>query len=182
MRRKKRSSATSTTGDKVFLGTGCGEPQYLISALVNYVRCNPKAFFGLELIHIWTLGAAPYTDEEFKDNFRLDSFFIGDSTRKAVNRGMADYTPVSFSEVPSLFRKEIIPIDVALIQTSPPDKHGYMSMGISVDIVKAATEKASLIIAQVNSLMPVVHGDGFINIKDVDFIISHDRALAGVYS
>ena len=164
-------------GDRVFLGTGCGEPQYLISALVNYAKSNPKAFFGLELIHIWTLGAAPYTDEEFKDNFRLDSFFIGDSTRKAVNRGMADYTPISFSEVPRLFRKEIIPIDVALIQTSPPDKHGYMSLGISVDIVKAATEKASLIIAQVNSLMPIVHGDGFINIKDVDFVISHDEPL-----
>ena len=164
-------------GDRVFLGTGCGEPQYLISALVNYTKSNPKAFFGLELIHIWTLGAAPYTDEEFKDNFRLDSFFIGDSTRTAVNRGMADYTPISFSEVPRLFRKEIIPIDVALIQTSPPDKHGYMSLGISVDIVKAATEKASLIIAQVNSLMPIVHGDGFINIKDVDFVISHDEPL-----
>ena len=90
---------------------------------------------------------------------------------------MADYTPISFSEVPRLFRKEIIPIDVALIQTSPPDKHGYMSLGISVDIVKAATEKASLIIAQVNSLMPIVHGDGFINIKDVDFVISHDEPL-----
>ena len=71
---------------------------------VNYIKSNPKAFFGLELIHVWTLGAVPYTDEEFMDNFTLDSLFIGDSTRKAINRCMADYTPASFSEVPSLFR------------------------------------------------------------------------------
>ena len=164
-------------GDRIFIGTGCGEPQYLVQALVNYVKSKPKALFDTELIHVWSLGIAPYTDEKFQDNFRLDSFFIGDSTRNAVNRGDADYTPVPLSAVPGLFRREIIPIDVALIQTSLPDKHGYMSLGISVDIVKAATEKASLIIAQVNSHMPRVQGDGFINIKDVDFIIPHDEPL-----
>lgn len=164
-------------GDKIFIGTGCGEPQYLVSALVNFVGSNPKAFFGIELIHVWTLGAAPYIDEKFRDNFRIDSFFISEGTRNAINRGAADYTPISLSAVPGLIRREIIPIDVALIQTSPPDKHGYMSLGISVDIVKAATEKASLIVAQINSHMPRTQGDGFINIKDVDFIIPHDEPL-----
>jgi acyl-CoA hydrolase len=164
-------------GDKIFIGTGCGEPQYLVQALVNFVGSNPKAFFGIELIHVWTLGAAPYVDEKFRDNFRIDSFFISDGTRNAINKGTADYTPISLSAVPGLIRREIIPIDVALIQTSPPDKHGYMSLGISVDIVKAATQKASLIVAQINSHMPRTQGDGFINIKDVDFIIPYDEPL-----
>jgi acyl-CoA hydrolase/GNAT superfamily N-acetyltransferase len=164
-------------GDSIFIGTGCGEPQYLVLALVNYVKSHPKAFFDAERIHVWTLGVAPYTDERLQENFRLDSFFIGDSTRNAVNRGRADYTPIFLSAVPELFRREIIPIDVALIQTSSPDKHGYMSLGISVDIVKAATEKASLVIAQANSAMPRVQGDGFINIRDVDFIVPHNEPL-----
>jgi len=164
-------------GDKIFIGTGCGEPQYLVQAMVNFVSSNPKAFFGIDLIHVWTLGAAPYLDEKFRDNFRIDSFFISEGTRNAINRGAADYTPISLSAVPGLFRREIIPIDVALIQTSPPDKHGYMSLGISVDLVKAATQKASMIVAQINSHMPRTQGDGFINIKDVDFIIPHDEPL-----
>jgi acyl-CoA hydrolase len=164
-------------GDRIFIGTGCGEPQYLVQALVNYVRSNPKAFFDAELIHVWTLGVAPYTDEKFQENFRLDSFFVGDSTRKSVNRGAADYTPIFLSAVPDLFRRKIIPIDVALVQTSLPDKHGYVSLGISIDIVKSATEKATLVIAQVNSKMPRTHGDGFINMEDIDFIIPHDEPL-----
>jgi acyl-CoA hydrolase/RimJ/RimL family protein N-acetyltransferase len=164
-------------GDRIFIGTGCGEPQYLVQALVNYVKNNPKAFFDAELIHVWTLGVAPYTDEKFQENFRLDSFFVGDSTRNAVNRGAADYTPIFLSSVPELFRKGIIPIDVALIQTSLPDKHGYVSLGISIDVVKAATEKATVVIAQVNLNMPRTHGDGFINIKDIDFLISHHEPL-----
>ena len=164
-------------GDKIFIGTGCGEPQYLVQAMVNFVSGNPKAFFGIELIHVWTLGTAPYLDDKFRDNFRIDSFFISEGTRNAINRGAADYTPISLSAIPGLFRREIIPIDLALIQTSPPDKHGYMSLGISVDIVKAATQKASLIVAQINSHMPRTQGDGFINIKDVDFIIHQDEPL-----
>ncbi|HWQ18447.1 MAG TPA: GNAT family N-acetyltransferase [Methanotrichaceae archaeon] len=164
-------------GDRIFIGTGCGEPQYLVQALVNYVQKNPKAFFGAELIHVWTLGVAPYTDIKFKENFRLDSFFVGDSTRNAVNKGMADYTPIFLSAVPALFKKAAIPIDVALIQTSLPDKHGFLSLGVSVDIVKAATEVASLVVAQVNSNMPRIQGDGFLNIKDVDYIIHHDEPL-----
>jgi acyl-CoA hydrolase/RimJ/RimL family protein N-acetyltransferase len=164
-------------GDRIFIGTGCGEPQYLVSALVDYVKGHPKAFFDAELIHVWTLGVAPYTDEKFQENFRLDSFFVGDSTRNSVNRGDADYTPIFLSSVPDLFRRELVPVDVALIQTSLPDKHGYLSLGISIDIVTAAVEKADVVIAQVNSNMPRTHGDGFINIKDIDFVIPHDEPL-----
>ncbi|MBM3235217.1 GNAT family N-acetyltransferase [Candidatus Poribacteria bacterium] len=164
-------------GDAIFIGTGCGEPQYLVHALMNYVNSHPKAFFDAEVFHVWTLGVAPYTDEKFKHNFRHNSFFIGHHTRNAINEGLADYTPIFLSEVPTLLYRKFVPVDVVLIQTSPPDAHCYMSLGVSVDIVKAAVENASLVIAQVNSNMPRVHGDGFIHLKDVDFIIPHDEPI-----
>ncbi|RLF92698.1 acetyl-CoA hydrolase [Thermococci archaeon] len=164
-------------GDRIFVGTGCGEPVYLINKLVEFVEKSPKAFFDAEVLHIWTLGVAPYTDQKFKQNFRHNAFFIGDNTRQAVNKGVADYTPIFLSEVPSLFQNKIVPIDVAIVQLSPPDKHGYMSYGVSVDVVKAATESADVVIAQVNSYMPRVHGDCFIHIEDVDFVIPHDEKL-----
>ncbi len=164
-------------GDRIFIGTGCGEPQHLVRSLIGYVESHPKAFVDTEVLHVWTLGVAPYTDAKFKQNFRHNSFFIGNNTRDAVNNGLADYTPIFLSRVPELFRRGVIPIDVALIQTSVPDRHGCMSLGVSVDIVKAAVESASLVIAQVNSEMPRVHGDSFIDIKDVDFIVPYDEPL-----
>ncbi|MDD5748991.1 MAG: GNAT family N-acetyltransferase [Actinomycetota bacterium] len=164
-------------GDHLFVGTGCGEPQYLVSALADYVERHPKAFFDTEVIHVWTLGVAPYADEKFKSNFRHNSFFVGDNTREAVNEGFADYTPIFLSQVPDLFYRKFIPIDIAIVQTSPPDGNGYMSLGVSVDITKAAAEVASKVIVQVNSNMPRVHGDTFIHISDVDFIVAHDEPL-----
>jgi acyl-CoA hydrolase/RimJ/RimL family protein N-acetyltransferase len=164
-------------GDRIFVSTGCGEPQYLIRALIDYVESYPKAFFDAEVIQVWTLGVAPYTEQKFEANFRHNSFFVGNDTRKAVNDGLADYTPIFLSQVPELFYRGMIPVNVALVQVSPPDSHGYMSLGVSLDIVKAAVDNASLVIAQVNSNMPRVHGDGFINIEDVDFIIEHDEPL-----
>lgn len=164
-------------GDRIFIGTGCGEPQYLVRALIQYVESNPKAFFDAEVLQVWTLGVAPYTDRKFRYNFRMNSFFIGNNIREAVNNGIADYTPVFLSKVPALFDRKQVPVDVALIQTSLPDDHGYLSLGISVDIVKAAVENASLVIAQINSYMPRIHGDTFINVKDVDFIIHKDEPL-----
>ncbi len=164
-------------GDRIFIGTGCGEPQYLVKAFIQFVSSNPKALFGAEILHIWALGVAPYGDEKFQRNFRYNSFFVGNNTRDAVNRGEADYTPIFLSEVPDLLHQRTIPIDVAMIQTSPPDEHGYLGMGVSVDIVKAAAENASLVIAQVNSSMPHTQGDGFIHLKDVDFIVPYDEPL-----
>jgi len=164
-------------GDRIFIGTGCGEPQYLVRALIDYVQSHPKAFFNAEVFHVWTLGVAPYTDERLRRNFRHNSFFIGNNTRDAINQGLADYTPVFLSQVPGLFYRKLVSIDIALVQTSPPDDHGYMSLGISVDITKAAVENASMVITQVNSHMPRVHGDTFIHINDVDFIIPKDEPL-----
>ena len=164
-------------GDRIFVHTACAEPQYLLRSLVEYIESEPKAVFDAEVLQVWSLGLAPYTQEKYKHNFRHNSFFIGSSTRAAVNSGLADYTPIFLSEIPKLFQRGHVPVDVALIQTSCPDPHGYMSLGISVDIVKAATEKAQTIIVQVNPRMPRVHGDGFIHISDVDYVIYHEEAL-----
>ncbi|RMF08682.1 MAG: acetyl-CoA hydrolase/transferase family protein, partial [Candidatus Neomarinimicrobiota bacterium] len=164
-------------GDRIFIHTACGEPQFLVKSLVDYVERNPKSIFDTEVFHVWTLDVAPYTDPRYQRNFRYNSFFIGNMTREAVNRGLADYTPIFLSKVPGLFRDHLIPIDVALIQTSCPDRFGYMSLGISVDIVKAATENARLVVAQVNHNMPRVHGDGFLHIRDVDFLVPHDEPI-----
>jgi acyl-CoA hydrolase/RimJ/RimL family protein N-acetyltransferase len=164
-------------GDRIFIGTGCGEPQYLVKALINYVESDPKALVDAEVVHVWTLGLAPYTAEKFKSNFRHNSFFVGSNTRESINKGLADYSPVFLSQVPGLFRSKAIRIDVALVQTSPPDMHGNMSLGVSVDIVKAAVEAAPVVIAQVNKNMPRVHGDGFIHITDIDYIIPYDEPL-----
>ncbi len=164
-------------GNRIFVGTGCGEPQHLVRSLLEFVKEQPKAFLDAELINIVTLGVAPYTDEKFQSNFRLNSFFIGDHTRNAVNRGEADYTPIFLSNLPQLIRSERIPLDVALIQTTLPDKDGRLNLGVSVDIVRTAVEKAGIVIAQPNSHMPAINGDGWIRMDDVDYLIPWDEPL-----
>jgi Acetyl-CoA hydrolase len=164
-------------GNRIFVGTGCGEPQHLVRSLLEFVKERPKAFLDAELINIVTLGVAPYTDEKFQSNFRLNSFFIGDHTRNAVNRGEADYTPIFLSNLPQLIRSERIPLDVALIQTTLPDKDGRLNLGVSVDIVRTAVEKAGIVIAQPNSHMPAINGDGWIRMDDVDYLIPWDEPL-----
>lgn len=164
-------------GDRIFIGTGCGEPQHLVNSLIQYVKSHPKAFYDAEVLQVWNLGVSPYNDERFRDTFRWNSFFIGKNMRDAVNSGVADYTPIFLSSVPELFLKKRILVDVALVQTSLPDAHGYMSLGISVDIVKAAAENASLVIAQINSSMPRVQGDSFLHMDDVDFVVPYEEPL-----
>ena len=112
------------------------------------MESHPDAFFDTEVFNVGIFGVVPYTNEKFKRNFRHNSLFIGNNTRDAVNKGLADYTPLFFSKTPKAFYDELVPIDMALIQTSPPDEHGYMSLGISVDITKAAVDKAAMVIAQ----------------------------------
>jgi len=164
-------------GHHIFVTSGCGEPQYLVSAMTKHVESNPKAFVDAEIIQVYSLGIAPYTDAKYKSNFRHNSFFIGNNTRDPVNTGAADYTPISLSDIPGLINSGMVPIDIALIQTSLPDEHGFLSLGVNVDMVKAATDKASLVIAQVNLHMPRVHGDGFVHISEVNYIIPHDVPL-----
>jgi acyl-CoA hydrolase/GNAT superfamily N-acetyltransferase len=126
---------------------------------------------------VLTLGVAPYADERFQSNFRHNSFFVGPNTRGPVNAGLADYTPIFLSQVPDLFHRRFMSIDVALIQTSLPDHHGFLNLGISVDIVKAAAKSASLVIAQMNRNMPRVQGDGFLHVDEVDFLVHADEPL-----
>lgn len=164
-------------GDRIFIGTGCGEPQYLVRALFNFLESHPGAFYETEVFQIWALGVATRMEEKFGRFFRHNYFFVGENIREVVNEGLADYTPVFLSKVPELFSRRIIPIDVALVQTSPPDERGYMTFGVSVDIVKSAVQHASLVVAQVNSHMPRVHGDGFIHLDEVDFIVLQDEPL-----
>ncbi len=164
-------------GDRIFVSTACGEPQFLLNGLVDYVASHPQAFFDAEVLQVWTLGVAPYADRKFRRHFRHNAFFIGDSTRAAVNEGRADYTPISLSQVTALIQNGRVPIDVAFVQLSPPDSQGYMSLGISVDIVKAALERATTVIAQINPRMPRVHGDTFVHLREVNFLVHHEEPL-----
>jgi len=164
-------------GDRIFISTACGEPQHLVNSLVKFVESNPKALMDSEVMHVWTLGVAPYANEKYKQNFRYNSFFIGNNARNAINAGLADYSPIFLSKIPGLFRKGMVSLDVALIQTSLPDEHGHVSLGVSVDIVKAATEASKVVVAQMNKNMPRVHGDGFIHISDIDYAVHCDEDL-----
>ncbi len=144
---------------------------------MDYIQMHPHALFDAELVQVWSLGITPYADEKFKENFRLNSFFIGESTRNAVNSSAADYTPIFLSSVPDLFHRGMIPIDLALVQATPPDENGDMNLGVSVDIVKAAVEAAGRVVVQANSSMPRIRGDGVVNIDDVDFVLPKDEPL-----
>ncbi len=160
-------------GAKVFLGTACAEPQHLVQGLIE----RADRFQDVQLMHFITLGNVPYMDKRFDSRFRHNAFFVGPNTRDAINQGRADYTPVFISEIAGLLRRRIVPVDVALVQTSPPDLHGFLSLGISVDIVKAAVESASVVIAQVNRHMPRTLGDTFIPLTKVDWVVEHDEPL-----
>lgn len=165
--------ATIRRGDKVFIGSGAAEPQTLVRALIE----SAGRLADNKIMHIMTLGVAPYTEEKFTDQFRHNAFFIGANTRKAVAEGRADYTPVFLSEIPALFRTGQAPIDVALIQVSPPDKHGFCSYGVSTDVVKSASESAIRVIAEINPQMPRALGDCFINIEDIDIAVPVNEPL-----
>jgi acyl-CoA hydrolase/GNAT superfamily N-acetyltransferase len=160
-------------GSRIFIGSGCAEPRYLIGALMQRAADFPDT----ELINILTMSVSPYTEEKYSDSFRLNAFFIGDNVRQAVWKGRADYTPMFLSELPLLFRSGQIHIDAALVQVTPPDRYGYSSMGISVDIGMAAIEAADYVVAQVNPMMPRTHGDTFVPMSWLDAIVDHEEPL-----
>ncbi|MDY6930951.1 MAG: GNAT family N-acetyltransferase [Halobacteriota archaeon] len=160
-------------GDRIFIGSGCAEPQLLTSTLVEestYLEDN-------EVLHTMTLGVAAYTEPTCTDKFRHNAFFIGPNVRGAVNEGRADYTPIFVSEIPKLIEDGLIPIDVALIQITPPDEHGYCSLGVSVDIVKSVVEHADLVIAEMNPQMPRTMGESFVSVDDIDVIVENDALI-----
>jgi acyl-CoA hydrolase/GNAT superfamily N-acetyltransferase len=160
-------------GARIYLGTGCGVPYHLVQELAN----NAVQMVDNEIVHLLTLGDTPSADPKFQSQFRHNTFFVYENMREAVQDGRADYTPIMLSHIPSLFRQKRMPLDVAMIQTSPPDEHGYASLGISVDINKSAAESADIVIAQVNHNMPITHGDSFLNVRDIDYLVPHDEPL-----
>jgi len=160
-------------GARIFIGTGCGQPQILVEELVK----DDCDIVDAEIYHLLTEGVAPYIDEKYARKYRTSSFFIAPNVREGIVSGRGDYTPIFLSEIPGLFKTGKIPLDVALIQTSPPDKNGYLSLGISVDIVKAAVENSLMVIAEVNEKMPRTLGDSFIPVDMVDAIVESDRPI-----
>ncbi|HDM88486.1 MAG TPA: GNAT family N-acetyltransferase [Candidatus Bathyarchaeota archaeon] len=169
----KEALSLIKTGDHIFIGSACGEPQYLVKGLVE----KADHLADNEILHVHTLGVAPYTEPRYSDRFRMNAFFVGINTRQAVAEGRADYTPVFLSQLPKLISSGMIPIDVALIQVTPPDEHGFCSLGVSVEITKTAAENAKLVIAQVNRQMPRVLGDSFIHINNIDVVVEHDEPI-----
>ncbi|MEW6219306.1 MAG: GNAT family N-acetyltransferase [Thermodesulfobacteriota bacterium] len=169
----KEAVARLKPGNRVFIGTGCAQPTLLVQALVG--RAGELA--DIEILHLLTKGDAPYADPRLADVFTVNSFFIGQNVRHLIQEGLGGYTPVLLSDIPKLFRSGQIPLDVALIQTTPPDEHGKVSLGISVDIVKSACENASLVIAQVNPHMPWTHGDSLVDISDLDYLVPAEVPL-----
>lgn len=164
---------TIESGSRIFIGTGCGQPQALVEELTNEKNNIEDA----EIYHLLTQGDAPYIKEKYSEKFRTCSFFLAPNVRQGIVSGRGDYTPIFLSEIPRLFKQGIIPLDVALIQTSPPDKNGYLSLGVSVDIVKSAVENSLTVIAEVNEKMPRTHGDSFISVDMVDTIVESDRDI-----
>jgi len=161
------------TGNHIFIGSACGEPQYLVNGLVelgSHLSDN-------EILHVHTLGVAPYANPRYAGRFRLNAFFVGVNTREAVSEGRADYTPVFLSDLPGLVERGLVPVDVALIQVTPPDEHGFCSLGVSVEMTKTASERAKLVIAQVNKYMPRVLGDSFIHVNDIDVVVEYDEPI-----
>ncbi len=160
-------------GMQVFIGSGCAAPQRLVSAL----SAKGPEVYDVEIFHILTFGKAPYAKRDFLEHFRHNAFFIGPNVREAVNEGLADYTPIFLGEVPTLFRRKKIHLDVALIQVSPPDAHGFCSFGVSVDVVKAAIESADHVVAEVNPRMPRTLGQSFAHCSQIDAFVESDEPL-----
>jgi acyl-CoA hydrolase/GNAT superfamily N-acetyltransferase len=169
----KKALRLVRSGQRVFIGTGCGEPTVLVDAMT--ARADDLA--DVEIVQLFTKGNAAYAHKEFSDSFRLNSFFIGQNVRPIIQEGLGSYTPMMLSDIPHLFNSGRMPIDVALVQVSPPDDQGMVSLGISVDIVKSAIENASLIIAQVNPQMPRTLGDSLVSVYDLDILVPVDVPL-----
>ncbi|MGD9974370.1 MAG: GNAT family N-acetyltransferase [Desulfatirhabdiaceae bacterium] len=160
-------------GSRVFIGTGCGEPQHLIRAMVTDMNMQ-----DIMVYQMMSFTLADYiSDQMFRNRFSVKLFFISRSMREAAFQGWIDYIPAYLSQIPRLFSSHRIGLDVALIQVSPPDKYGYCSLGVSVDITRAGMENARLVIAQVNSNMPRTWGDSFVHLDEIDYLVAHDEPV-----
>lgn len=160
-------------GNRVVYGHAVGEPSGLGDALVR----NKEKFKDIEIVHMVCMGKGEYCKPGMEKHFRHNSLFIGGLARKAVYEGRGDYTPCYFSEIPKLFKEGILKIDVMLVQVSPPDEHGYVSLGVSVDYNKSAVESAKIVIAEVNDKMPRTMGDTFVHVSKIDYFVETSRDI-----
>lgn len=162
------------SGNRIFVHGACATPTGLIQALIE----RGHELYDVELVHLHTYGPASYTDEEWQGHFKLRTIFVAENTRAAVNAGRASYTPLFLSDVSALFaRGNQLAIDVAFVQVSPPDAHGYCSLGSSVDIARAAVDSAAHVVALVNRNVPRTHGDSFIHISRLEHAVQWDHPL-----
>lgn len=161
------------SGMRVYIQPGCAEPEALVEALM---RRGPEVR-DVEIVHMMTMGVAPYVAKEMAGHFRHNAVFIGSNVREAINDGRADYTPIYLSEIEGLFESGAMPIDVALVEVSPPDSHGFCSFGVGVDTTLTAAKCARYVVAQVNNYMPRTYGDSFIHVSDIDAVVESSRPL-----
>lgn len=164
------------SGNRVFIHGSAATPVHLVKALQQ----RHQELKRIELVSITTLGEADFNHSTYKESFFFNSLFVSANTRAIVNSSYGDYVPVFLSQIPKLFKEGFLPIDVAMVQVSPPDVHGYCSLGTSVDIARAAVDTAKHVIAQVNPNMPRTHGDGFIHIHKINTLVWHESALPEV--
>ena len=160
------------SGDRVVLAHACGEPSYVIDAMV----ANAAAYKGVEIVHMVAMGKGEYCKPEYAENFRHNAFFVGGTTRDAVADGRGDFTPCFFYEVPERFRTDM-PVDVAMVMCTPPDENGKCSLGVSVDYTQEAVRQAKTVIAQINKNMPWTGDYSLIDVTDIDCIVEHDAPV-----
>ena len=166
------------SNDNVFIHSAAAAPQYLIKHMVN----RADELKDVSIYHLHTEGNADYSLPEYKNSFRVNALFIGANVREAIQDGRGSYIPIFLSEAPRLFRSKTVPLDVALVTVSPPDKHGFCSLGTSVDISSAAVESAKLVIAQINKNMPRTHGDGIIHVSNIHYAVEMDEPIPELLS
>ena len=155
------------SNDRVYIQAAAAAPQELINAMSE----RHEELRNVEVCHLHTEGKAPYANPKYKDSFHVNSLFIGKNVRHTIKAGNGTYTPVFLSEVPNLFKRKVLPVDVALIQVSTPDKHGYCSLGVSVEAILSVIDNAKHVIAQINEQMPRVHGEGLIHISEFNTFV-----------
>ena len=161
------------SGDRIFIQGAAMTPNLLIDTLCERYR----ELREVEIVSIHTEGEAPYTKAPYDESFRLNSLFVGGNVRSFVNGHRGDYVPIFLSEIHLLFRRGILPLDVAFIQVSPPDRHGYCSLGVSVDVTFPAIEMAKTVVALINPNVPRTHGDGIIHIDQIQYAVEVDRPI-----
>lgn len=160
------------SGDRVVVAHACGEPSYLLDAMV----ANAAAYENVEVVHMVAMGKGEYCKPEYAKNFRHNAFFVGGSTRAAVEEGRADFTPSFFFEIPRQF-SSTMPVDVAMVTVTPPDENGMCSLGVSVDYTQEAVKQAKLVIAQVNPQMPWTGPHSLVSVEDLDCIVEHEAPI-----